>query len=248
MKHPTDTDLDFLHKCNKEELEFLVKLIIEEGGMTNQLKGKRAYSANVADPTKYVDEIIDEIQRYAGNTVCNLFRGHGVVYREALIDVLKSLKVRFDKRQELPTLEELLLEIGLDQYLKKMKTKDAEKAFRRLLDNIGTLSDVSACTNGLGAGDIAAGAGTGAAGAVGGATIGGGGVAGGVAGGAAKLATGVGTIVGGGSIIVAAAVGAVVGIAGWGGFYLSGPAKRVVVPAVIYIAKLRKCMIEQKRI
>jgi uncharacterized protein YaaW (UPF0174 family) len=245
MKHPTDEDLEFLKSCSKEELEFLVKLITEKGGRTSQLKEKRAYVANVADPTKYVDEIIEEIQRYAGNTVCNLFRSHGVAYREALKYTLKTLAVGFDKRLSLGELERLLLRFGLERYLNKMKTDKCRQDFCSLLENIGTLS---AGVNGLDTGDFAAGAVGGAAGAVGGAAMGGSGVAGGVAGGAAKLATGVGTIVGGGSMIVAAAVGAAVGIAGWGGFYLSGPANRVVIPAVIYIAKLRQCMIEQKRI
>lgn len=199
MKHPTDTDLDFLHKCNKEELEFLVKLIIEVGGMTSQLEKKANFKLYHPDHTKYVDEIIEEIQRYAGNTFTNLIDGHGAAYREALIDTLRELAVGFDKRQSLSELEDLLLRLGLEKFLENFKTEEDREKFRSLLDNIGVRFDAQV--------------------------------------GKQKVSCG--------SVVMVA----LFAYSGPGGVvWLQSPASRVVVPAVIYIAKLRQCMKEQGRL
>ena len=66
-KHPTDTDLDFLRDCTNEELEFLVRLIIDAGGIINHLRGRAEYEENRSEPKKYLNAIIEAIQLYAGD-------------------------------------------------------------------------------------------------------------------------------------------------------------------------------------
>ena len=191
MKHPNDTDLNFLkEKCKKEELEFLVRLIIDVGGMTNKLERKANFKLYHPDHTKYADEIIEEIQLYAGNTAMNCIRGYGVAYIEALKGTLRNLDVGFDKSLNLGELEDLLLGVGLDRYLDKMKTVKDKENFRRMLDNVGICSDIPA-------------------------------------------------VVG----LVDSIMVAIAGIMAW-----ISPASRVVIPAVIYIANLRKRMIAQGRV
>lgn len=119
-RHPKDTDLDFLLSCSNEELEFLVRLIIEVGGKTNSLVDSTSFKLYHGDHKKYAEEIIAELQAYGGHTMCNAVRGYGIPYREALIDVLEKLKVTVDKREELEGLEEKLLSWGLKEFLKRL--------------------------------------------------------------------------------------------------------------------------------
>lgn len=234
MRHPTDTDMDFLAECSNDELEFLVRLIIDVGGKTNQLDNSAAFKMHRPDHQKYVGEIIEEIQRYAGNTVCNMSRGYGVSYREALTDTLDDLKVGYDKRQDLCDLEKLLLSLGLDRYLKQMKNDSDREAFRNVLQGTSPSANLGRDPSAAMAAGVAAGA-----------------AAGGVTGvGMAGAASAAGSAVVSHAVIAeaavamsAAAIGAVIGsavAAPLGVIVLSAPAKRVVIPAVLYIANLRK--------
>lgn len=135
MKHPKDTDLDFLHQCTACELRFLVQLIIDIGGAQNRLDSSSAFKMNSSDPTKYVDEIIEEIQCFAGDTTANAVRGYGVPYREALVDTLTELHVGFDQRMDLAELERLLIEFGLPCYLQLMKDPGAKARFCAILED-----------------------------------------------------------------------------------------------------------------
>lgn len=195
MKHPNDTDMDFLHNCANEDLEFLVRLIVGEGGKTNQLESSANFKLHHPNHTKYVDEIIEEIQRYAGNTAVNLVRGHGVTYREALMDTLGDLNVGYDRRLSLQELEELLLRLGQSEFLDNIKNSSSREKMQKLFE-----------------------------------------------------ACGVTTVWGGQPAMAALSFNfkdllkVVVSIWKIGGaplFYFLGPAKRVVVPAVLYIANLR---------
>jgi hypothetical protein len=67
-----DKDLvPLLRQASNDELDPLVKYIIENGGTTTQLSRTqryRLYSAN-DDHSKYADDIAAEIQRFGANTV-----------------------------------------------------------------------------------------------------------------------------------------------------------------------------------
>jgi uncharacterized protein YaaW (UPF0174 family) len=202
MKHPNDTDLDFLKHCTKEELEFLVRLIIDAGGKTNQLEDTAAFKLYHPDHTKYVDEIIEEYQKYAANTGVTLFRGYGVPYREALCDTLDNLTVGYDKELSLAELEGLLLGFGVERYLKILKRDVDRENFQKLLDGLENSLNVGVMPSGS--------AGVNAAGVA-------------------------------GAALLSVAIAAASGVAALGcGILLLTPAKRVVIPATIYIAKLRK--------
>jgi len=123
-----DKDLEFLKECTNEELEFLVHLLIDVGGKTCSLDKTANFKLYHPDHIKYVDEIIDEIQRYASNSIKTLFVGHGEPYIKALQQTLKVLSVGFDYELELPELERLLLALGLKRYLDKIQ--DAGKRAR----------------------------------------------------------------------------------------------------------------------
>ena len=141
------------------------------------------------------------------------------------------------------------------RYLQKLKRDEDRENFKRMLDgldnslNAGEMPSGAAGGNAAGvagaAGLGAAAGGTAAAVAGGGAAAAGGGTAGviGGTGGVLHFAVHAGAGAGAvalGPVFLAAAIASASGAALWGGILLLTPAKRVVIPATIYIAKLRQ--------
>lgn len=90
-----DKDLDFLGHRSNEELQAIADILVyNKDGKVRKLEtltNRRSYRVNY--PNNIVDvlpDIIDELQRCGGNKIRNLFRGHGVSYRELLVDVCKK--------------------------------------------------------------------------------------------------------------------------------------------------------------
>ena len=146
-KVPNDYELDFLKNCTKEELEPLVGILlgtdekgrIDRGGrISSELEGTSAFKANYPDHTKYVDEIIEEIQKYGGNTIINLPRGMGVSYHELLCDVAKKKKVNFKKTQATSMIEGYLLAQVLDDAWEKMSEDDRQEVIKKTGDVLGS--------------------------------------------------------------------------------------------------------------
>lgn len=117
-KVPYDQQLDFLKNCTQEELAPLVGALLgtndngeidKTGRISSELNSTDAFKKHFPDHTKYVDEIIEEIQTYGGNTFANLFRGCGVPYHEILCDVATKMKVNFNKLQPTEMIEQALL-------------------------------------------------------------------------------------------------------------------------------------------
>lgn len=141
-KVPGDHDLDFLRQCTKEELEPLVGIIlgtddngnIDRGGrISSELEQSSNFRKHWPDHTKYVDEIIEEIQTFGGNSFANAFRGHGVPYREVLTDVCDKQKVNYNGRSSIEQIEENLLCKVLREMWEKMSEEDRAK----LLEEVG---------------------------------------------------------------------------------------------------------------
>jgi uncharacterized protein YaaW (UPF0174 family) len=73
-----------------------------------------------------VPHIIDELQRFGGNTFRNKIRGHGVPYREILENVCNQLKVNYNKNNDTPLLEHYLLQKILLMSIEKMSEEDVQ--------------------------------------------------------------------------------------------------------------------------
>ncbi|MGG7048858.1 MULTISPECIES: DUF3944 domain-containing protein [unclassified Campylobacter] len=121
-----DADLDFLRQISDEDLTPLVKILTDP--ISETLTAKEKYKAFNPQHSKYIDEIIDELHDYGGNTVFNLLRGSGVSYREILLDVCKNLKMqnaKYLKSLPIDEIEQALIEQGLRVQLDKLD--DAQK-------------------------------------------------------------------------------------------------------------------------
>lgn len=130
-RHPDDNELDFLYNCSNEELDPLVKVLLDAA--TNFLDVDANYKAYHPDHSKYVGAIIADLQLFGGNSVVNLFRGHGVPYREILTDVCDKQDVSYSSSDSTEEIEKALLE----KSLKSLWSKMTEEQRREVLEELG---------------------------------------------------------------------------------------------------------------
>nr|WP_279052069.1 DUF3944 domain-containing protein [Acinetobacter tandoii] len=118
-KFREDPDLAFLQHCDFQDLKLLSNTLISDSAGTEQWTGGLK-STLVKNMSMYPTEddlyknswkaIAAEIQLFGGDTVVNLIRGKGVVYRELLEDVARKTGVDFHKHtSDINILEEKLL-------------------------------------------------------------------------------------------------------------------------------------------
>lgn len=133
-----DVDLQFLNECTNEQLKSLIDILVfdKDGDkrLTESLSKTKAFNECYPNSLKgIVPEIINEIQLFGGNTLMNKFRGHGVSYREILIDVCDRLKVNYNKKLSIELLEAELLRKVAVTVVEKMTEEDI-KQFDSQLD------------------------------------------------------------------------------------------------------------------
>ena len=245
-KLPNDYELDFLKTCTKEELEPLVGAILgtddkgnidRSGRFSSELDKTSAFTTHFPDHTKYVDEIIEEIQKYGGNSIANAVRGMGVSYHEVLCDVARKMKVNFNASQTTQTIEDHLLAKVLEDAWEKMSEDERKK----IIDEAGNV--FGAKVGGIGAGALIA-------------IIRAGGfktyqIALIVANAVAKAILGRGLSFAG-NIYLTRLIAVLAGPVGWiltgvwTAFDFASQAYRVTIPSCIYIAALRKMKENEK--
>lgn len=134
----TDINLTHIYQSDNEDLRILVDYLIKDKDgdirfseeLTGTEKYKLYYPANLNEMT---DEIIDELQRYGGNTFANILRGgKGVCYREILIDVAKKMKVNFNSKSSVEVIEMNLLQKVFIDALENMTDNDLKEVMRDL--------------------------------------------------------------------------------------------------------------------
>ena len=146
MAYRYDSDLEFLGSCSSEELNDLVYLLTHDkdgkSRLTESLTSNEKYKRYYPDHHQYWQEIAEEVQRFGGNTIVNLFRrGHGVPYKEVLCDVCYKMKVNYNKYSSTELIEESLLMKILQDALEKMSPEEIEKLGQELgLDSTSLLS------------------------------------------------------------------------------------------------------------
>jgi uncharacterized protein YaaW (UPF0174 family) len=118
MAYREDTDLEFLEKCELQDLQVLVGLITKEP--TEELTDTDEYNRNRPHHNKYWKLIAAEIQSFGGHSIVNMFRGGGVLYREVLTDVCDRITVAYNDSDHVTDIERNLLAKVLTQALSKM--------------------------------------------------------------------------------------------------------------------------------
>ncbi len=131
-KRIMDNDLLFLRNADSSDLKVLVDYLTKtkdgENRLTEKLTKTENYKMFYPDRLQLMaDDIATELQLYGGNTFMNILRGHGVEYRELLIDVCKRLKVNFNKESSIEMIEYNLLQKILLDSLENMTIEELKK-------------------------------------------------------------------------------------------------------------------------
>ena len=130
MQHP---DLQFLSKCSNDDLDPLVNYILKTN--TELLSVKGVYKDNPGDHHRYLAELKGELSDFGGNTLLNLWRGHGVDYQEIVQDVASKLGAEVHTSSVEET-EWSILGALLQRSLEKMSPGEREEV-QRELENLG---------------------------------------------------------------------------------------------------------------
>ncbi|EAH5437941.1 DUF3944 domain-containing protein [Campylobacter jejuni] len=95
MAYRYDKDLEFLKELSSPELDELVKILTHDKDgkvrFTEELTNNDLYKKHYSDHKEYIELILEEFQKFGGNSILNIFRGGGVLYNEILRDVAKKL-------------------------------------------------------------------------------------------------------------------------------------------------------------
>jgi len=127
-----DKDLFFLQDADGSDLKVLVDYLTKtkdgETRWTEDLTVTENYKKYYPDQLQLMcDEIVDELQRYGGNTFMNILRGHGVEYQEILMDVCDKMEVNYNKKSSVEIIEYNLLQKILVDSLENMSVEELEK-------------------------------------------------------------------------------------------------------------------------
>lgn len=130
-KFTNDKDLMFLYNCSNENLKLLVDVLAYDkdgkARWTEELTKNEDFKNSYPNDIKAVlPLVINELQRFGGNTFFNVFRRHGVSYKEILIKVCKQYKVNFNKDAPAELLEKYLLQKILLMAADKMTDEDVK--------------------------------------------------------------------------------------------------------------------------
>ena len=93
---------DILDELTNEELDVIVKLIVEKGWQTESLSKDKDYKKYYPDHRKYVSKIKNELSLMGGDTLANVARflmgkGSSISYREMLKDVCKKFEIEYEE-------------------------------------------------------------------------------------------------------------------------------------------------------
>ena len=132
MAYRYDPDLEFLKNCENEDLRILVDYLTKDKdgesrwteSLTYSEPYKQYYPHNIS---AMFPSIAEELQRFGGDSIANLFRGGGVLYKEILIDVAKAAKVNFNKDSSTERIEELYLQKIMEDAIEKMSSKELKE-------------------------------------------------------------------------------------------------------------------------
>ncbi|TKI70464.1 zinc-ribbon domain-containing protein [Sulfurimonas crateris] len=119
------SSIKFLEHCTNEELAPLVKILTDSS--TSKLDSKDEYKEHYPNHQKYVHEIIDDYEKFGGNTFANMWRGYGVGYSEILEDVCKQMKVNMPDGASLNTMELSLVTKMTEEAIEKMTPEELEE-------------------------------------------------------------------------------------------------------------------------
>ncbi|EDU61885.1 DUF3944 domain-containing protein, partial [Providencia stuartii] len=129
-KYRIDPDLAFIAHCTNDDLSLLVSVLTHDHKdgkkrWSERLTRKPEYQLYYPNHQRYWTDICAELQTYGANSLVSAVRGNkGVLYREILLDVCKKLKVNFNPKSDIETLEMNLLMTVMEKSLDKLNEEE----------------------------------------------------------------------------------------------------------------------------
>jgi len=131
-----DCNLSFLSKVDNQKLEVLVNIITKDkkGKIrdSEDLTLQDEYKKFYPNHQKYWNLIVADYQYFGGNTLVSMFRGKGVEYQEILKDTCSAMKVNLPKNASISTQERNLLLKLIEGSLEKMSDEEKEELIKSL--------------------------------------------------------------------------------------------------------------------
>ncbi len=241
LNYREDKHLNLLSKMDKDSLDVLVTIITKDkdGKLreSEDLTLQERYKQYNPDHAKYWDLIAADYQYFGGNTIANKWRGYGVLYEEILNDTCKDMKVNLPKDASVDTKEINLLMKVLETAIEKMSESE-RKEFLKSFNYGGEVFTTNAIMIAVQAAIRMGGFASYKLAVV-------------IANSIAKQLLGHGLKLAANASLVRA-IGVVAGPIGWAvtaawtAVDLAGPAKRITIPATIYIASLRQAELNKQ--
>lgn len=138
----TDTNLaQVLDTADVDDLGVLIDYITDKGDGRISLSSDTCKALTDAKASGVVNDamralIAEELQRFGGNSLVNLFRGGaGAPYRDILIDVANHVKAEVGRMSTCVEIELSVLEAVLEQSLSKMSEQEKADLFKEFGSN-----------------------------------------------------------------------------------------------------------------
>ncbi|GAA7431953.1 DUF3944 domain-containing protein [Helicobacter pylori] len=136
MAYKYDSDLEFLKRLSSNDLKDLFDVLVyDEDGtlrMNEELTSSTEYQRCGHDYAKYPMRIAEELQRYGGNSFMNFFRNEGVLYKEILCDACDHLDINYNERSATSLIEQNMLSKLLKDSLEKMSGRQIKELTHEL--------------------------------------------------------------------------------------------------------------------
>ena len=124
--------LEILNEMSNEELDLIVHTMIDKGSLTENLTSKDNYKKYAPDHKKYLSEIKTEILEFGSHTFWS-----NKNYIDIVRDVCKKMKVPFNQKHDLQHLEHNLLETVLEKTWEAMSDEEKNKFLNNLNEKTG---------------------------------------------------------------------------------------------------------------
>lgn len=121
-----DQDLNpVLRQASTEDLEPLVKYL--KKARLQSIEASDLYKNHFPDHSKYPDQIASSLREMGGNSFRNLIRTAGPSYIEIVRDVADKLKAPYNKKSEIQQIEASILSTILEKALQSMSPEEQKE-------------------------------------------------------------------------------------------------------------------------
>ncbi|WP_439252937.1 DUF3944 domain-containing protein [Pseudomonas monteilii] len=135
ITYRTDDDLAFLQYCREDDIRNLATyLMFDKDGekrRASEIANEPAFLALRGQPDQWRrcwQLVAGELQHFGGDSIINLFRRQGVLYKEILCDVCDKTDVKYDGKASAYAIENQLIERLVEKCWEQMSDEQRRKA------------------------------------------------------------------------------------------------------------------------